>query len=61
MLVSAHFEYPAAIYLLKAKSRNIRIRCEIYSKLTIKIPYVVMVSFLLNLNITHTLFSYFYC
>ena len=29
---------PAGIYLLKVNNRNTRTRCEIYSKLTIKIP-----------------------
>ena len=29
---------PAGIYLLKVNNRNTRIRCEICSKLTIKIP-----------------------
>ena len=31
-------EYPASIYLLKGGNRNARLRCEICSKLTIKIP-----------------------
>ena len=31
-------EYPASIYLLKGSNRNARLRCEICSKLTIKIP-----------------------
>ena len=30
--------YPAGIYLLKVNNRNTRTRCEIFSKLTIKIP-----------------------
>ena len=30
--------FPAGIYLLKVNKRNSRARCEIYSKLTIKIP-----------------------
>ena len=30
--------YPAGIYLLKVNNRNTRARCEIRSKLTIKIP-----------------------
>ena len=30
--------YPAGIYLLKVKNRNTRTRCEICSKLTIKLP-----------------------
>ena len=29
---------PAGIYLLKVNNRNTRTRCEIYSKLTVKIP-----------------------
>ena len=29
---------PAGIYLLKAKNRNARARCEIFSKLTVKTP-----------------------
>ena len=40
--VSDHFEilciYPTGIYLLKDNNRNTRTRCEICSKLTIKIP-----------------------
>ena len=43
--------YPAGIYLLKANNRNIRARCEICSKLTIKIPERRLVT----LNIFHTL------
>ena len=31
-------EYPASIYLLKGSNRNARLRCEICSKLTTKIP-----------------------
>ena len=30
--------YPAGIYMLKVNNRNTRTRCEICSKLTIKIP-----------------------
>ena len=30
--------YPAGMYLLKVINRNTRTRCEIYSKLTIKLP-----------------------
>ena len=51
---------PAGIYLLKANSRNTRTMCDICSKLTKKIP-VVLVSLLLTLNIFHTLFYCFYC
>ena len=43
----------ADIYLLKVNNRNTRPRCEICSKLTIKI-----VSLLLTLNIFHTLFKF---
>ena len=32
------WQYPAKIYLFKVNKRNTRERCEIYSKLTIKIP-----------------------
>ena len=35
--IGSHF-FPAGIYLLKVNNRNIRARCEICSKLTIKIP-----------------------
>ena len=31
-------EHPAGIYLLKINNRNTRARCEISSKLTLKIP-----------------------
>ena len=57
----------AAIYLLKVRNKNTRTRCEICSKLTIKISErrlaigVVLVSILLTLNIFHTLFCCFYC
>ena len=30
--------YPGGIYLLKVNNRNTRTKCEIFSKLTIKIP-----------------------
>ena len=39
---------PAITYMFKVNNRNIRTRCEMYSKLTINI--------LLTLNIFHTLF-----
>ena len=32
--------FPAGIYLLKVNNRNSRTRCEICSRLTIKIPYL---------------------
>ena len=51
---------PAGIYLLKVNNKKTRARCEICSKLTIKIPEqatgVVLVSLFLTLNIFHTLF-----
>ena len=54
--------FPAGIYLLKVNNRNIRTRCEICSKLTIKATVnVVLVSLLLTLNIFHTLLYCFYC
>ena len=31
-------QYPAGIYLIKVNDRNTRTRCEICSRLTIKIP-----------------------
>ena len=37
LTIGSHF-FPAGIYLLKVNNRNIRTRCEICSKLTIKIP-----------------------
>ena len=48
--------YPAGIYLLKVNSRNTRTRCEICSKLTIKIAnfqhisHPALVFLLLTLN-----------
>ena len=50
---------PAGIYLLKVNNRDTRPRCEICSKLTRKTPerrQLRLVSFLLSLNIFHTLF-----
>ena len=51
---------PSDIYLLKVNNRNTRTSCEICSKVTIKTPNdassIVLVSFLLTLNIFHTLF-----
>ena len=41
---------PTGIYLLKVNNRNIRARCEISSKLTIKIPDLVLVFLLVILN-----------
>ena len=37
-MLSVHRKFPAGIYLLKVNNRNSRTRCEICSKLTIKIP-----------------------
>ena len=45
--------YPSEIYLVKVNNRNIRARCEIYSKLTIKTPGIVMVSFLISRYYDH--------
>ena len=50
---------PAGNYMFKVNNWNIRTRCEICSKLTIKIPErrhgVVLVSLLLTFNIFHAL------
>ena len=55
---------PANIYLFKVNNRKTRKRCEICSKLTMKIPErrpdVVLVFLLLILNIFHTFFLFFY-
>ena len=55
--------YPADMYLLKVKNRNTGTRCELCSKLKMKIPEqrlgVVLMSLLLTLNIFHTLFYSF--
>ena len=42
--------FPVGMYLLKVKNRNTRAKCEIWSKLTIKTPEL-----LLPLNTFHTL------
>ena len=50
---------PTRNYMLKVNDRNTIKRCEICSKLTIKIPErcsIVLVSLLFTLNIFHTLF-----
>ena len=52
-------DYPADNYMFKVSNRKTRTKCEICSKLTIKIPdanAVVLVSLLLTMNIFHTLF-----
>ena len=50
---------PIVIYLVKANNRNTKTKCEICSKLTIKIQNdaigFVLVSLLLTLNVFHTL------
>ena len=55
---------PANIYLFKVNNRKTRKRCEICSKLTMKIPErrpdVVLVFLLLILNIFHAFFLFFY-
>ena len=63
IILEMSYHYPADIYLLKVNNRNSRTRCEICSKLAIKIPEhgVVLVFLLLTLNIFHTLFWCFYC
>ena len=38
IILSAGGYNPTGIYMLKVNNRNIRTRCEIFSKLTIKIP-----------------------
>ena len=52
---------PTGIYLLKTNNKNIKIRCEICSKLTIRHKNnangVVLVSLLLTLNIFHIRFG----
>ena len=61
--------FPVGIYLLKVNNRNIRTKCEICSKLTIKIPErrksdlnnVALVSLLRTLNRFYTLVWHFYC
>ena len=47
---------PAGNYMFKVNNRNTGTRCEICSKLTIKIKVKVNVSLLLTLNIFHTWF-----
>ena len=51
LLISPY--YPSDIYLVKVNNRNIRASCEIYSKLTIKTPGIVMVSFLISRYYNH--------
>ena len=55
----------ADVFLFKVNNRNIRKRCEIYSKLTIKhkndVTGVLLVFLLLTLNIFHVFFWCFYC
>ena len=53
MLAIHYVAVPVGIYLLKVNNRKTRIRCEIYSKLTVG---VVLISLLLTLNIFHTFF-----
>ena len=48
--------YPFGNYMFQVTNRNTRTRCEICSKVTIKTPDVVLVSYLLTLNIFHSLF-----
>ena len=44
-------DHPTNICLFKINNRNTKKRCEIYSKLTIKTPDVVLVFLLLTLNV----------
>ena len=44
-VVSQGRKIPAGIYLLKVNNRNTRTRCQICSKLTIKIPDIFIVNF----------------
>ena len=52
--------YPVDIYMFKANNRNTKTRCEICSKLTIKIPkrrhWRRSGAFIVNFEHTHTLF-----
>ena len=43
--IDAYFLHPAGNYMFKVNNRNIRTRCEICSKLTIKIPGIFIVNF----------------
>ena len=60
---------PVGNYMFKVSNGNIRTRCEICLKLTIKIPercqwcwcHWMPLSLLLTLNIFHTLLKCFYC
>ena len=62
---TTYITIPAGNYMFKISNRNTGKKCEICSKLTIKIPAhaigVVLVSLLLTLNIFHTFFYCFYC
>ena len=58
---NSHYGLPAGIYLLKVNKRNTRTRCEICSKLTIKVPERRQLRrsgiFIVNFDhISHTLF-----
>ena len=56
---------PASLYLLKVSNRNIRTRCEICSKLTIKTPekrqWRRSGDFIVNFEFTSRLVLGFYC
>ena len=60
-----HIIKVAGNYIFKVNNRNIRTRCEICSKLTIKAPEkfidVGLVSLLLTWHMFHPLFECFYC
>ena len=52
---------PADTYVLKVNNWNIKEMCEVCSKITIKIPDVVLVSLPLPLDRFHTFFWRFHC
>ena len=52
------FSGPNSIYLFKFSNINSKRKHEIFLKLTMKVPDVILVSLLLALNIFHMLFYY---
>ena len=61
ILTSFFDQFPPGIYLFKVNIGNTKTTCEIRSKLTIKTPYVVLLSLLLTLNRFHAMSWCFYC
>ena len=61
ILTSFFDQFPAGIYLFKVNIGNTKTACEIRSKLTIKTPYVVLLSLLLTLNRFHAMSWCFHC